>query len=149
MKSHHSSASLILLIALASALPATAAPQSSNPPAEPSKTTPAKHPETIEQAIPVAALLQSVKDANTSLFLQCWDQPTTRKMGLSTTTASKWLDQYKLGFDKAFGSWSPHDFTFTFTGDANSGTVTATFKDKSLPPLKVVRSLNAWKLAEK
>ncbi len=149
MKSHHSSAALILLIALASALPATAAPQSSTPPAETSKTTPANHPETIEQAIPVAALLRSVKDSDTTLFLQCWDQPTTRKMGLSTTTAPKWLDHYKLGFDKAFGTWSPVDFTFTFTGDANSGTVTATFKDKSLPPLKVVRSLDAWKLAEK
>jgi hypothetical protein len=149
MKSHHSSAALILLIALASALPATPAPQSSTPPAETSKTTPANHPETIEQAIPVAALLRSVKDSDTTLFLQCWDQPTTRKMGLSTTTAPKWLDQYKLGFDKAFGTWSPVDFTFTFTGDANSGTVTATFKDKSLPPLKVVRSLDAWKLAEK
>jgi hypothetical protein len=116
---------------------------------ESSKISSAKTDANIEQAIPVIALLRSVKTTDTALFLQCWDKTMANKMGLTPESVMPILEKYKRGFENTFGEYSLADFSFTFTGTADAGTVTAKFKDKRIPPLKVVKSDGEWKLGER
>lgn len=117
-------------------------------PAEKPKVA-AKDAEVVEQAVPVVALLRSVKESNAELFQQCWDKTMAERMGLTPESAKKMIEQYRLVFDKALGEYAMEDFSYHYVGTANAGAVTVKFKDKNIPPLKVVKTGNDWKLGER
>lgn len=142
MKTKLSAAILTILVAFAP----TSRAETESPTTKPAAETKAA---VIEQALPVAALLRSVKEADTALFQRCWDKAKAEQLELTPESAKKILEQYQLRFSKAFGDYSLADFSFTFVGDAEVGTVSVKFKDKEVPPIKVMKSGNVWKLGEK
>ena len=149
MKNTLSTAILTTLVAFACADRAMAEAPAAKPSDGTTKAVAAKDATVIEQAIPVVALLRSVKESDTALFLQCWDKPMALSMGINAESAKRLVEQYLLGFDKALGECSLDEFSFSFVGGADVGEVTLKFKGKKLPPLKVVKSGNDWKLGER
>jgi hypothetical protein len=145
MKNTLSTTILTILVAFASADRAMAEAPAAKPGDGTTKAVAAKDAAVIEQAIPVVALLRSVKESDTALFQHCWDKPMAESLGLTP----EMIEEYRLGFDKVFGEYSLDEFSFSFVGGADVGAVTLKFKDKKLPPLRVVKTGNDWKLGER
>jgi hypothetical protein len=149
MKNTLSTTILTILVAFASADRAMAEAPAAKPGDGTTKAVAAKDAPVIEQAIPVVALLRSVKESDTALFQQCWDKPMAESLGLTPESAKRMIEEYRLGFDKVFGEYSLDEFSFSFVGGADVGAVILKFKDKKLPPLRVIKSGNHWKLGER
>ena len=140
---------LTILVAFTTASHAETESSATKPAGDTAKNVAKNDTAVIEQAAPVAALLRSVKEADAALFQQCWDKAMAERMGLNAESAKKMLDNYKGGFDRTFGEYSLDEFSYAFVGDAEAGAVTVKFKDKNIPPLKVIKSGKVWKLGEK
>lgn len=149
MKTKLSITILTILIASTAANFAQSESPATKPAEVAAKNTEKTDASVIEQALPVAALFRAVKTSDTDLFQQCWDKPMSERFGLNAESAKAMLEKYKRGFDQTFGEYSMAEISYTFVGDAEVGAVTVKLKDKNVPPLKVIKSGNVWKLGEK
>ncbi len=101
----------------------------------------------IAQAKPVYELINAVATEDADGLMKAFSSTQRKKFEGEGGKAT--LAVYRDAFAQVLGEdYKASDFKLSYEGDDSSGAVTANFKDKSLPPLKVVNEGGVWGIAE-
>jgi hypothetical protein len=98
------------------------------------------------QAKPIIDWLNAMKTSDLELFKSVYSQRIQARIedrGWEETFA-----KVQEACKEEFGDFTLTDFQFLFEGDDRVGKLRITYKDKSLPPLDIVKQNNEWKINE-